>query len=106
MLARLLSMLDWKTDYAPDGTTALEKATEHPPALIILDLLIPGISGFEIVARLKYDEHLKHIPIVIMSSLGADNVLLRLGVAGVLPKGTFTRDRLYQALNGVIPLAT
>jgi len=57
-------------DGAIDGETALKKIAEHAPDLILLDLLLPGIDGFEVLKRLKQDERFKHIPVIVISNLG------------------------------------
>ena len=54
---------------AKDGDEALNKARETNPDLIILDLMLPKISGFEVCRMLKFDDAFKHIPIIILSAL-------------------------------------
>jgi putative two-component system response regulator len=52
-----------------DGEQALEMVTARPPDLILLDVVMPGMSGFEVCARLKEDERTRLIPIVMVTSL-------------------------------------
>lgn len=52
-----------------DGENALELAKRKPPDLILLDILMPGISGFETCRRLKEDETTQDIPVIFMSAL-------------------------------------
>lgn len=54
---------------AEDGEDALNKAKGEKPDLIVLDLMLPKISGFEVCRMLKFDEKYKTIPIVILSAL-------------------------------------
>ena len=54
---------------AKDGEEALNKARENKPDLIILDLMLPKISGFEVCRMLKFDDAFKQIPIIILSAL-------------------------------------
>lgn len=54
---------------ALDGERALELVAARPPDLILLDVIMPGMSGFEVCARLKEDERTRLIPIVMVTSL-------------------------------------
>ncbi|MEI6783783.1 MAG: hybrid sensor histidine kinase/response regulator [Verrucomicrobiota bacterium] len=53
----------------PDGEMALQAAVRNPPHLILLDILMPGLDGYEVCTRLKADPQLKHIPVVFLSAL-------------------------------------
>lgn len=53
-----------------DGPAGLGKAAEHPPDLILLDIMMPGMDGYEVTRRLKNDPTLKGIPIIIITALG------------------------------------
>lgn len=61
---------------AADGPSALEMAASHAPDLILLDIMMPGIDGFEVAKRLKADANTQHIPIVMVTALtdSADRV--------------------------------
>lgn len=64
------------TDTAPDGFIGLQRAATTDPDLIICDVLMPGLTGFEVTRRLKSDFATSHIPIVLLTALGsADNQL-------------------------------
>jgi len=52
-----------------DGREALPLASRHMPDLIIIDVNLPGMNGDEAVRILKRDEKLKHIPVILMSSM-------------------------------------
>jgi signal transduction histidine kinase len=54
---------------ARSGPSALQKAQYAPPDLILLDVLMPDMDGFETCQRLKADEHTKDIPVIFMTSL-------------------------------------
>ena len=55
---------------AKDGEEGLEKAKKEKPDLIVLDLMMPKINGFEVCRMLKFDDNYKAIPIIILSALG------------------------------------
>jgi CheY-like chemotaxis protein len=53
---------------AGSGTEALERIRDAAPDLVILDVHLPDVSGIEICARLKDDEALRHIPVVLLTA--------------------------------------
>jgi CheY-like chemotaxis protein len=73
------------------GAEAAERARFDVPVLILLDLIMPDRSGFEVLDELKSDEATRDIPVVIHTSkllTEADSARLGHRIAGVLPKGT------------------
>ncbi len=55
---------------ATDGAAGLELARKELPALIILDLMLPKMNGFEFLKAIKADEKTRHIPVITISVLG------------------------------------
>lgn len=56
-----------------NGTDALKKAKEIMPDLMLLDLIMPEMDGFEVLKKLKQDPETKKIRVVVMSNLGQDS---------------------------------
>ncbi len=54
---------------ALDGTTALEMATACPPDLILLDIMMPGLDGYEVLTRLKQHPATREVPVIMLSAL-------------------------------------
>lgn len=54
---------------ARNGFEAIEKAKEHKPDLILLDVMMPGMDGFEACRRMKQDTSISHIPVVMVTAL-------------------------------------
>jgi CheY-like chemotaxis protein len=69
LLSRLLTSRGYTVRGAPDGESALKLAREAPPDLILLDITMPGLSGYEVAAQLKEDPRLAEIPVIFVSAL-------------------------------------
>ena len=79
---------------AASGPEALQLARQEQPALVILDLLMPGMDGFDVVEALRADPVTEQIPIVILTSKSieaADLARLNSQVAHLADKGSFSR---------------
>ena len=68
-LGMLLQKEGLKVETASDGETALAKVHASPPDLVLLDVMMPGTSGFEVCHRLKGDERTALIPVVLVTAL-------------------------------------
>jgi CheY-like chemotaxis protein len=66
----------------PLGRLALAAATQHPPDLILLDITMPEMSGFEVCERLKADKKLGEIPVIFLSALNETQDKVRAFVSG------------------------
>lgn len=62
---------------ARDGEEALKKIEENKPGLVLLDLILPKKSGFEILEKISSDPQLKDMPVIILSNLGQTSDIQR-----------------------------
>jgi CheY-like chemotaxis protein len=72
-----------------DGAQALEAFAAEPFDLVLLDVLMPGIDGYEVLNRMKHDRARKHIPVIMISGLDEMESVVRcieLGAEDYLPK--------------------
>jgi CheY-like chemotaxis protein len=85
---RALTRAGYDVVYAADGEEGLGAARENIPDLILLDMMLPKISGLDVLRALKGDALLKHIPVIVVSGLGQGNEakLLKEGAAAFLVK--------------------
>lgn len=74
LLAEALEREGFRAEVAGDGESALAAAEEHPPSLVILDVSLPGLDGFQVLARLKREHD---VPVILLTGRGdeADRVL-------------------------------
>jgi len=69
MLCDILREQGWKVRPVSDGILAMQAATTKPPDLILLDVMMPVMDGFEVCAKLKADPMTRHIPIIMVTAL-------------------------------------
>lgn len=69
LLEAYLESLDANIRIAADGVDAMEKIAEKKPDIILLDIMMPRMSGFEVCRRVKKDEKTRNIPIVMVTAL-------------------------------------
>lgn len=69
LLVSILKEQGYKVRPARDGVVALNSAFSNPPDLILLDILMPRMDGYETCQKLKADERTKHIPVIFISAL-------------------------------------
>jgi len=104
LIARKLGSEGYVLFQAADGEEGVKKAKEENPDLILLDLILPGIDGFEALATIKKDAATSSIPIIILSNLGQREDIERgfnLGAADYLIKAHFTPGEIISKINKI-----
>ncbi len=89
---------------AGDGPDGLQIADEYQPDVIILDVNLPSMSGYQVCDRLKRDERTSQIPVVMLTVRdNSDDALLGLanGVVDYIPKDEFAIDNLLATLQAM-----
>src|SRR5919199_171171 len=69
LLVNLLAERGYKVRPASNGSMALSAALTEPPDLILLDILMPNMDGYEVCEQLKADEHTREIPVIFISAV-------------------------------------
>ncbi|MBU1289726.1 response regulator [Patescibacteria group bacterium] len=99
LLVRKLENTGFNVSFAVNGEEALKKIKEQMPQLILLDLVLPGIDGFEVLKQVKENRQMDGIAIIILSNLGQQGEVergIRLGADDYLIKAHFTPDEIIQ----------
>lgn len=68
----LMQQAGFEVSTAADGETALELVGKTPPDLLLLDISLPGISGFEVLETLRAQEAFRKLPIVMLTAHGRE----------------------------------
>ena len=77
LVQKMLSRFNFKLRTAKSGQEALDAVAEQKPDLILLDLMMPGIDGFEVIRRLRENPSTADIQIVILSALNSNEDVVK-----------------------------
>jgi len=91
--------------YFTEGLEALEIIKKEIPDIIMLDILLPGIDGFEILEKIKSNPNTKNIPVILLSNLGQPSDIKRgkeLGVTHFMIKATVTPDDIIDKIKEIL----
>lgn len=100
-----LSSLGYKVEVAKDGRDALTKIKTAKPALVLLDLVLPKMDGFEVLSHVREDEAASAIPIVVLSNLGEPKDITKakdLGARDYIIKANYTPSEIASKIEGLI----
>ncbi|KPJ85503.1 hypothetical protein AMJ57_02890 [Parcubacteria bacterium SG8_24] len=93
---------------ARDGEEGLEMAQREVPDLVLLDVLMPKLDGFEVLKRIKADERLKDIPVIMLTNLGQKEDIeqaLNEGATDYLIKAHFVPAEAVEKIKKVLSLS-
>lgn len=100
-LSKILELEGFEMSGAYDGQAGIEAAQKEKPDLILLDLILPKIDGFEVLKRLKADPKTKDIAVIILTNLEqVQNVekLIEYGPINYLVKANYTLEEIVQKI--------
>jgi len=101
LLRRALENQGWQVSEAENGRVGLEQVADERPSLILLDLMMPVMDGFEFVMEMRKLNESKAIPIVVVTAKDVteeDRRLLNGNVVGLIQKGGLDRESLLAQL--------
>jgi CheY-like chemotaxis protein len=105
MMRSMLEKAGWAVSESENGRVALERVAEDRPSLILLDLMMPEMDGFEFAAELHRHAEWRSIPIVVLTAkdLSAEELLrLNGNVHTILDKGGCSRDELMRQVRALL----
>jgi len=97
----ILESKNYKVIKVLDGESGLRSAKEERPDLILLDLILPKMDGFEVLKVLKASEETKNIPVIILTNLEeTENIqkALELGATTYLVKSSYTLEEVVKKI--------
>lgn len=90
---------------AVDGEKGIKTIKDEKPDLVLLDLILPGMDGFEVLTKIKEDAGVAQIPVIILSNLGQKDDIekgLKMGAVDYLIKAHFTPGEIIDKIKVVL----
>lgn len=105
LISQKLIKEGYDIDSAIDGEEGIKKIKEKKPELVLLDLILPGIDGFEVLTQMREDSSIPTPPVIILSNLGQKEDVergLKLGAVDYLIKAHFTPGEIIEKIKAVL----
>jgi len=105
MTGRLLEKAGWHYVEAANGREALTALAEHKPSLILLDLMMPVMDGFEFLLLMRANPDYRDIPVIVVTAKdlsNEDRQVLSGKVEAVIEKGSYPRDQLLDRIRELV----
>ena len=99
--SEILNQKDYQVVSALDGEIGLRLTKEKKPDLILLDLILPKINGFDVLKKLKEDEETKDIPVIVLTNLeemGNVDKAIDLGATTYLVKSDYSLEEVLEKI--------
>lgn len=100
--------LGWVVNIASSGQEVLDAVTAKAPDLIVLDLIMPDMDGFEALEKLKTVANFKNVPVLVASNLGQKediNRAIGLGASDYIVKSEMSLDTIIEKIKLLVPSA-
>jgi DNA-binding response OmpR family regulator len=94
-----------EVEVAENGRIGVEKIKEFKPNIMLLDILMPEMDGFEVLKIVKGDPETKDIPVLILSNLGQEDHIqkgMQLGAVGFIVKSQYTPAKVVEKIKEVL----
>jgi signal transduction histidine kinase/CheY-like chemotaxis protein len=106
LMVRNLERAGWRVETAADGHLGLERVAAKVPGMILLDLMMPRMDGFEFLAELRRQPQYRHIPVIVITAKSLttdDHQRLQGGVARIFEKATTSKEQLLAEMRNLLP---
>jgi len=100
-----LEIEGFKVETAVNGRLGVEAVKKEMPDLILLDILMPEMDGFEVLEHLRASEKTKEVPVLVLSNLNKEdniNKAMSFGIQGFILKSQYTPNQVVDAIRGVV----
>ena len=104
---RQLDLAGFKTDAFGNGNEGLLSLSQNKYDLALLDIMLPGINGLEILKRIRQDEKNKDLAVILLTNLGQDSVIkegLALGAKEYIIKASVTPDQIVATVKTILKI--
>ena len=105
LITQRLTKEGYNTSEATNGEEGIKKVKEEKPDLVLLDLILPEINGFEVLSRIKGDPDLAPIPVIILTNVDQKEDMekgLRMGAVDYLIKAHLTPGEIVERIKNVL----
>jgi CheY-like chemotaxis protein len=105
MVRRVLEKEGWAVREAENGQAGLQAVAESKPAVILSDLMMPVMNGFDFIRELRKNKEWRDIPVVILTAKDLtveDRQQLKGNVEQILQKGDYNRDQLLSEVRELV----
>ena len=109
IIRRIIERDHWILDEAENGIIGLQQVSQNPPDLILLDLMMPEMDGFEFIEHLRQNPDWKSIPTVVLTAkelTAQDRQRLSGSVESIIQKGSYTGEELLKEVRNLIGVYT
>ena len=104
-ISQALEKENFKVFNSLDGELGLSSAEKIKPDLILLDLILPKMNGFEVLKRLKMNKETENIPVIVLTNLErTDDIerVIELGARAYLVKSDYSLDEIVEKIKSVL----
>jgi CheY-like chemotaxis protein len=105
MVRRLLEKEGWKVHEAENGQAGLQAVKENAPAIILLDLMMPVMNGFDFLRELRKNPSWRAIPVIVLTAKDLtveDRAQLKGNAELIFQKGDYSRERLLEEVRELV----
>lgn len=105
IVRKLSSEENFEIVNAVDGESGLKAFKESKPDVVLLDLILPGMDGFEVLTKMKQDPALSPVPVIILSNLGQKDDVergMKLGAVDYMVKAHFTPNEIVEKVKQIL----
>jgi DNA-binding response OmpR family regulator len=95
LLSFVLDRAGYDVDSVPDGEAALRRLRKDPPDLLLLDAMMPGMNGFEVLRHMRTDELLRSLPVIVLTAKTQEHdrrMAQEMGAQGYITKPFSNRE--------------